>query len=143
MKSAAGRPEPIREVELLTKLIVDKHLTSIIIFFIIIFLWLQDFSHFTWLQGLHMQSLVHSHAWLSAPLPPRHLRAQCRPPASSNLTPGASLHPGSHSTAGGAISVPALGEFQAIILYLLEAHSQSGSSVKPDHSGGTSNSSSL
>lgn len=84
MTCAAGLPEPIRELDLLRKLIVDEHLTFIVIFFIIIFLWLQDFSNFTWLQGLNTESLVQKGAWVSVPLPPRHLRAQCKPPASSN-----------------------------------------------------------
>lgn len=74
-----------------------------------------------WLQGLNTQSLVHRGEWLSVHLTSRHLQAQCKPPASSNLTLGVSLCPASHRTAGGTVSVPALGEFQARILYLLES----------------------
>lgn len=74
-----------------------------------------------WLQGLTRQPLANTGAWLSAPLPPEPPRAQCTPPASSNLTHGASLCPGCPQATGGAASFSALGEFQAGILYLLES----------------------
>lgn len=139
-KPAAWLTEPTRELELVMKLIKDKWLTFIIILFIIILLSLQDLSFLKWLQGLNGQLLANTGTWLRMLLPPRPTRAQCKPPASSNLTHGASLCP--RSPRASLLLSPG----RVSSRYPASTWKPTpipGSSRKPHHSGGTTTNSNL
>lgn len=87
--------ESTREPELLMKFIKNKWLTSLIIFFITISLWLQELSLLKWLQGLNRQQLANMGMWLTVPVSPRFPRPHCKPhPAAAEPTgPASALGP--------------------------------------------------